>query len=61
MNCEEFNSEDNSRRRKDNSFNEYNDWMIPFKCNICQKGIVYAIHAIQKALRRIKGNVHFLR
>ena len=56
MNCEQSNSGDNYRRCEDNKFNEYNNWPIPFNCNICHCRYFNTIYVIQKDLRRIKGN-----
>ena len=48
MNYEEYNSEDNSRRCEDNKFNEYNDWLIPFKYDVCQcRYLLYNIYHLK--------------
>ena len=36
MNCEQCNSRDNCERDNNTKFREYHDWLIPFKCKICQ-------------------------
>ena len=36
MNCKQCDSGDNCERTNDIKFREYHDWLIPFKCKICQ-------------------------